>query len=446
MSKRYLSLIAVMLVLMVSVPLFADVVDTREITIYTHDLAEITETRVVTLEKGDGQIVLQKIATGILPGSIRLDAGDITTSALAYSQDLIDDTKLWNTKIGQQVELMLTDDSLATKGILRQVSQKNLTLESIETSGEYSMIKRSDIEDEPFELVSNGPVLEPSIVWTYSSKKNKKVTVQLSYLTTNLSWQGEHKVVPSGKTAKVEGRVVIENTTGQTLSYDKLTLLAGSIHMAGDRRRVDRLNPAPGSAQADNISSFGDLRRWTVNNSGVLTSAQTTVLPILNENVKSYDKFYVYDATIFDDRISSHLGITLDSAYPAGKVRVYEKIGNETYFVGEDKIDDTPAGSEMDLNLNQVFDLTAERIRMAETRTEDGGTSQVYTVNIGNSRGSDVTVQVLERVFGDWSIVNVNVDGQAISHTSKNARIAKFDVMVPAGKTIKLNYEILYAR
>jgi len=432
-----------------SFALRSDPADSREIVVYTRNISEINEIRTVEIEKGTNTIALPMITVGVIPGSVELEIlkpSSIGTQFVSFSQDLFDLTKYWRSRIGEEVELFLKDDSVATIGVLKQVNDKHLFLEPTGKENSIQLIKRSDLKEIAIENIPAEMVMEPSFLWKYKSSKNGKAKIRLKYLSRNISWNGEHNVKINEDKAEVYGSFVVENHSGVSLPYDKLILVGGAIHLAGDKRRVDRLNPKPGAIINDSDSQFGDVRRWIVEEKGLLHSGHSSVITLIDENNQAVDRSYIYDATIFDDRVSSHIKLTLDSAFPGGKVRIHEKLGKEVLFIGEDKIDDTPAGSEMNLNIGQVFDLSAERIRKQEVGTSEGGTSQTFTVILGNSSNKKVNITVLERLFGDWEISNADVDGSAVSHTIKDARTASFEVPVPAGKTVNLNYEIRYVR
>jgi hypothetical protein len=314
-------------------------------------------------------------------------------------------------------------------------------------AGKLVPVSRSEAEEGlTLDALPPGMVTEPSLLWTLDAPRAGSVTVRLSYLSEGFELEGDHRMVLDEDDAVLSGGFVVANQTGLTLPYDKLTLVAGAIHLAGDRRRVDRLNPSPGAAKGGEVSRFGDLHRWTVPTSGVLPTGASVAVPVIEAVSGKAERFYEYDATIFDERVTSKLTVPYQVPVPSGNVRLYEKRGGDLLFTASDRVDDTPAGSPMELTIAQVFDITAERTRIHEAPREEGGTVQRMEVVLGNSFDRDVEVRVLERLFGDWEVSWAKLEGEELEAERVDARTARFDVSIPEGETVTLRYEILYER
>jgi hypothetical protein len=418
----------------------------RDLVVYTRDIAEIQEVRTLKLERGYNSFRLYGIAEDILEGSASIEAieGGVTTHSIAFTAVDFDMDAYWAAQIGQMIEIELEDGDEA-EGILRMVQDDGLYLQNPKKADELFVIERRDIDESELENIGAHLSTEPSLNWVYETDQRGEIDIRVTYLTEGLYWDGEHKIVLEGDRAAVIATAVVVNETGMNLDYDNISFIGGHLHLAGDRRRVDRMNPQPGAMMGGTESQFGDVRRWT-SGSGELLADHNTRIVLLSDHADNVAHKYVYDATIFDDRISGHVEFVLEKALPYGDVRVYEIHEGLSLFMGEDRVDDTPPGSPIDLNIGQIFDLTAERTRMSEGRADGGNTTQRYQVMLGNSGGSDVTVRVLERMFGDWSIPNASVARSEIAPIKVDARTAAFDIMVPAGETVTLTYEIVYER
>ncbi|GBE29247.1 hypothetical protein BMS3Bbin04_00259 [bacterium BMS3Bbin04] len=439
-------LIAMLLLPLATASAQTSEIKSRELVVYTRDIAEIQEVRTVKLQRGYNSIRLYSIAPDILEGSVSIEAidGDVSTHSIGFTAVDFDMDDYWAAQIGQWVEIDLEDGD-EVEGILRMVQDDDLYLLNPKEEDELFVIERSEIDESELDNLAPQLSTEPSLNWVYETDSRGEMDIRITYLTEGLYWDGEHKVVLENERAALIATAVVVNETGMNLDYDGITFVGGHIHLAGDRRRVDRMNPEPGAMMGGTDSRFGDVRLWTAN-SGELLADHNTRITLLADNAASVVRTYVYDATIYNDRISAHVEFTLADALPYGDVRVYEIHDGTSLFIGEDRVDDTPAGSQIDLNVGQIFDLSAERTRMSEGRAEGGNTEQSYQVVIGNSGDADVTVRVLERMFGDWSIPSASVDNAAIEVIKVDARTAAFDVLVPAGMTVNLTYEIIYER
>lgn len=416
----------------------------RTLTIYTRDLAMVSETHSVSVDKGMGDLSITGILPALKDGSIHVEVvkgSDVMIHSIQFNNNLFDLDKYWASRVGEVVTVTLDDTSMT--GQLKRATSSNLFLE---LESELVPLSRSTIDKNVrIAELPDGLVTEPTLTLHYSAKKGGERTIQLTYLVDGINWQGVHRVDLNDNTPIVTPGFVITNTTGDLLEYSSLDLVAGDIHLSGDKRRVDRLNPKPGATAGDKTSKTGDLRHWPITTPGSLTLGTTSLHPLGELAGKDVERYYVYDATIFDDRASAKLAFSLPAALPGGVVRVFEQGQHTSMFTGEDTIDDTPAGSTLELTLGQVFDLSAERIRMAEGADEDGGTVQGVKVVLGNSGGEMATIRVLERLFGDWTIT-LTEGSDAATYQRVDARMARFDVPVGAGQTKTVSYEIRYAR
>lgn len=420
-------------------------VESREIAVYTRGIAEIQEMRTVEVEEGTNEVRLLGISNRAIPGTFTIETmmPNLTTKAISYSNVPLDIDQYWESQVGRDITVRTDDDKYS--GILRLVNDRSLFLQTGKDPDELTRVSRNNIDEDELENIDRSLTTEPSILWTYNAPRSEKIRVTLTYLTEGFDWIGEHKAILYDTRAGVIAKAVVDNATGMSWDYDRLIFVGGDIHLAGDLRRVDRRNPKPGATAGDMATPFGPTRRWVLG-SGSLLANHTTVLELLSADANQVEQTYVYDATIFNDRITSHVEFTLGKPLPAGDVSVYEVRGDDTMFIGQDRIDATPQGSPIDLTTGQVFDLTAERIRVREGRKDDGNTVQEFKIMLGNSSTENVTVKVLERMFGDWVITSAQVGDASVDYEKEDARTAAFHVDVPAGETRTLTYEIVYVR
>ncbi len=439
------------LALLTALPAFAmrpDPAETRDIAVYLRGIAEIREVREVELQKGENEILLPYIPSSAVGGSFRLSIldGKVETHSIALALDLLDEDLIWQARIGETVTLE-TYDTTYTGTLLRVSSSmfyfRPTSNPDIIQSVPYGDVRPPELTEPPGDLVT-----ETSLRWTYDSKKKHTATIELSYRIENITWYADYRLTTQRDQGRLHGMTVIENFTNLPLPYDRLTLVAGEVHLAGDSRRVDRLNPQPGAAMA-NAGTEGGIRRWNFDEPGMLRSGHITTLPLIDETRLAVNTTYVYDAAIFNDRIATQLevaGASSTKPLPAGTVHIYRQHDDDILFIGEDTIDNTPPGAPLELRVNQAFDLTAQRKRMRETANTRGGSSQTYTVTLGNSMAETVTVDVLERLFGDWSLEDVACTTGTVTPETMDARTAKFTVTVPAGETTELTYTVVYSR
>lgn len=428
---------------------WTDPASEREMYVYSRGISEIREIREVEVNKGENELLLYMFPQGTYAETITLDVRDpktVSTVSYGFITELLEMDKYWFHMVGREVEL---NDSLYV-GTLRRVTDNKLFIEPFDKPGVLQVVDRSDVEDLQISELPDGLVTEPALRWSYRAKKSGTVQIELRYFCEDFKWDAEYQATLDKKGVNLKGWFVIDNFSRFNYHFDRLTLVAGSIHLAGDKRRVDRENPRPGAASGGSESSFGEVRRFVVDGPGILYPAHTTILPMFSTDHIDNLVQYIYDAAIFDDRVTAHLLFALAGKdarpLPAGTVKVYRKEKSDTIFIGEDTIDDTPPGSQVDITLSQAFDITAERTRKAETEVKSGGTAETFEIKLANSMAKPVAVIVYERLFGDWRIPDARLDGVSVNVLKEDARTARFDVSLDSGVVRTLTYRVEYRR
>jgi hypothetical protein len=106
-------------------------------------------------------------------------------------------------------------------------------------------------------------------------------------------------------------------------------------------------------------------------------------------------------------------------------------------LLGIASIGDSPPGQELVLPVGTAFDITAERVQTAFERVARDVRASTWRIELSNATERDVTVEVVERIPGDWEIVSSSQEPVAT-----NARTARFELAVPAGGSTVLTYEV----
>jgi hypothetical protein len=101
------------------------------------------------------------------------------------------------------------------------------------------------------------------------------------------------------------------------------------------------------------------------------------------------------------------------------------------------RIGNSPAGQELVLPVGRAFDVTAVRVQTGFRRVADGARESDWSLKLTNASDQQTTVQVIERIGGDWTILSSSHDPQIMS-----AAAVRFDVMVPAGGEVELRYSV----
>ncbi|MEF8788009.1 MAG: hypothetical protein V5A84_02960, partial [Planctomycetota bacterium] len=128
-----------------------------------------------------------------------------------------------------------------------------------------------------------------------------------------------------------------------------------------------------------------------------------------------------------------------------GKARVFQADGQgSTIFLGEDRVEFTPVGSKLKLNIGDSRDLVVTQRRMSServnVRTNDDGDPVVYDelvqdrVVVENFRDSQATLTVIEHIKGEWEVVQFSH-----AYEKKDNSTIHFEVDVPADGEVTIN-------
>ena len=119
---------------------------------------------------------------------------------------------------------------------------------------------------------------------------------------------------------------------------------------------------------------------------------------------------------------------------PKGVMRAY----GQGLFLGEDRVRHTPKGEDVSIAIGRAVDVTAER-RRTDYRIQGlpKGTAEVaYQITLRNAKSQDVTVDIVERMIGEWQILS-----QSLPHKKDTDRQAVWQVPVPASGEVSLRYK-----
>jgi hypothetical protein len=106
-------------------------------------------------------------------------------------------------------------------------------------------------------------------------------------------------------------------------------------------------------------------------------------------------------------------------------------------FRGEQRIPDTPLGTELTLDLGDAFDVTASATQTGYRRLGEDTYRLSREIVIENARERVVTVRVVGRFPRDWRILE-----ESHQHLRESARRPVWAVEVPAGGEAALSYSV----
>lgn len=438
------------------------------LTVYNQDLALIRDVRKVPLSKGLNQIAIREVSARIRPETAIIKSLDKANALELLEQnfdyDLLTPNKLLQKYVGQQVRVVKTHPTsgVETEQLATVLSANEGVVLKIGDRIETGIPGRIVYENVPANLRDR-----PTLSLLANSTVSRTQTLELSYLSSGLSWRADYvaKVSKDDKSIDLNGWVTLNNQSGASYHNANLQLVAGDLNRVRpqaakfDNIRQKRMVLESASAlQQESLFEYHlyNLGRQTdilQNQTKQVALLSASDIPIKKEFLLQGQQGYYYRQqgliadklkvgvyVEFENAKAHHLGLPL----PKGVVRVYKNDSSANIqFIGEDRIEHTPKDETIRLKLGDAFDVTAKKTQTdykkerAIGRYENAASSQ-YEIEIHNAKDEAVTVRVLEPIPGDWKMLN-----SSIKHQKVAAHTAEWLVTVPAEQTVTLRYEVL---
>lgn len=299
---------------------------------------------------------------------------------------------------------------------------------------------------------------------------------RLNYGFTGVAWQADTVVAltptDTGCQATWSTDALVANRTGQALSGNGLSLLAGSPNRPSPNVGYARMDmavaasapvmPAPAAPEAQAAS---EQYRYALQGPFVLPNGSVTRVPLARPTAPlACERYYAVGYNpqqvspparpmILDGlggpaqqslpvRWGLELANTQEAGLgmplPAGRVRVMEA----NTWAGETRLSHTPVGGEVRLDLGTPFDITAERARTNFTLDRDRlGAQETVTVTLKNAKATPATVQLYETFprWRGWTLAQTSLEP-----SERYAQGVRFDVPVPAQGETVVTYTVAY--
>ena len=299
------------------------------------------------------------------------------------------------------------------------------------------------------------PRVQNLALWNISSEISAKVPVEISYLTSGLSWRAFYMGTLSQDetTMRLQGYVRVTNNSGEDYENAQVRLIVGQVHILDQiadlarrqypygrsgvatdevfRSRTVRSSGRQEMEEAvvmyDRNLSLGIAKQKEVVKEGLseyflYTIEGTETIPTgWSKRLQSFDvddipvvNLYKYEEDRYGDNVIHFLSFTNDQEHelgetpiPDGTIKVYRGVDDEKHlsYEGQSSFKYIPVGDEVELNLGAVQDVAVKVTRM-ETRTSnyrfdnDGDISgwdltDTCQVEVSNTRNTAVRVEVM---------------------------------------------------
>jgi hypothetical protein len=437
----------------------------REVTVYNQGFGLIKESRVLHLKQGRQSIEVENVAAQIDPTSVGVvsltDKHGFELLEQNYQYDLISPQAILNKSVGQRVRFIRTiaEKRDVLEGTL--ISAPTAIVNAAGGGGEQTyngMVIRTDdgriILDPSGEIevksVPQGLISRPTLLWDMEAAKSGDNTVELSYITQGLNWNADYVLTLDGLgKAAVQGWVTINNQSGATYEDATLKLLAGDVNtapaMRGAGRPMGGAGGGFGGGGGFQEQSLFEYHLYTLQRPATLHDKETKQLSLLEspsievtkrliiDAAMNFGRYYPAEGEVGTGDIKPQVRIEfmntkangMGMPLPKGRFRIYQRDNSgSVQMLGEDNIDHTPRDEKVSLVVGHAFDIVSSRKRTNFTRINDHTVRESFEIEVRNRKDTAEAVDVIERHYGDWKILEHNTDFAKTSAESMLFKLA----------------------
>jgi hypothetical protein len=298
-------------------------------------------------------------------------------------------------------------------------------------------------------------------LWNLNSQATGEVPIQISYLTSGLSWRAFYMgtLSENEQTMRLQGYVRVSNNSGEDYANAQTRLIVGRVHLLDEiadlaRRRYPYDRPGEeiqleseesadmGAVQAKAERAWGDLlqaqaRPKEIKKEGLseyflytiegketipngfskrLLSFETDNVPVVN--------LYKYEHERYGDSVRRFLSFKNDTEHqlgetpiPGGMLKVYRTVDDAEHFtyLGQSVFKYIPVDEDVELDIGSVEDVVVKPTLMAfrtdNYKYEPNGNIigwdelQTYKIEAKNTRPVPVEIRI-QRNFGksEWEL------------------------------------------
>ncbi len=433
------------------------------LTIYNSDLALVQDIRDLEIGSGRQKLEFKDVSARIHPETVSLAAPDVSIVEQNFDFDLLTPQKLMEKAVGKQVQIVRTNPGNGSE-VTETATVLSVNNGVVLKIGDRVEVLRQD--DLPTRVIFDGIPqnlrAKPTLSVTVDSTKSGPRPAALSYLTNGLSWKADYVAMFDEGPGKLDlqGWVTLTNTSGVDYPDAAVQLVAGDVNLVRNeqeyfQRRIIARNNAnrragTGALPETGPTSVGDYYLYPLPGRTTVAQNQTKQVSFLDAKSASARKAYEFRAYGFETlqspasadvavQFSNSARTGLGHQLPAGIVRVYVRDqSGEPKFVGENRIDHTPQGSDISVKIGEAFDVTVQPTLVAHENAGLFRSRYKMTYLLRNAKAQPVTVTV--RQGGLWR------EGRVIDESLKSRRLDAYnlawDVPVPANGETTLTFTV----
>ncbi|MHC4173002.1 MAG: DUF4139 domain-containing protein [Planctomycetota bacterium] len=298
-------------------------------------------------------------------------------------------------------------------------------------------------------------------LWNIESGVSGKVPVEITYLTSGLSWRAFYMgtLTENEKTMRLQGYVRVTNNSGEDYENAQTRLIVGKVHILDqiaelarrqypygrpgevvplprpvpeERARLEKLRVGVSAAVADMATRPKEIKKEGLSEYFLYTIEGTETIPTgWSKRLISFDidevpvvNLYKYEQQRYGNSVVRFLNFKNDEEHelgetpiPGGMLKVYRGVGSKGHlsYTGQSSFKYIPVDEDVELNLGPVADIVVEPTLMDfktenykfDRRRDVAGWDEVrtYKIEVKNTREIPVRVEI-QRNFGTsyWTL------------------------------------------
>jgi len=321
-------------------------------------------------------------------------------------------------------------------------------------------------------------------VWNIESGVSGKVPVEITYLTSGLTWRAFYMGTLSRdeKTMRLQGYVRVTNNSGEDYENAQTRLIVGKVHILDQiaelgRRQYPYGRPGEGIPRPANVAMLGDMPEVGQPLRGAVVMAEkvkeivkeglseyflytiegTETIPTgWSKRLQSFDiegvpvvNLYKFEQERYGSNVVRFLSFKNDEAHklgqtpiPDGLLKVYRGVDEQKHlsYEGQSSFKYIPVNEEVELNLGAVADVVVEP-KLMDYRTENhrfdnhlnvSGWDEVqtFTVEVRNTRDVSVRIEILRNFdTSAWDLKRSSDDAAGFEKVDLDT--VKFTIELP---------------
>ncbi|MDF7799678.1 DUF4139 domain-containing protein [Pontiellaceae bacterium B1224] len=338
-------------------------------------------------------------------------------------------------------------------------------------------------------------------LWTVNSRISGASPMEISYLTSGLSWRAFYMgtLSPDETTLRLQGYVRVANSSGEDYENAQVRLIVGKVNLLDRiadlaRREQPYGNPSPtprarplmeakqvmysGMERSSGVDDlFGDASYampaakeivkeglseyflYTIEGTETIPNTWAKRLPSFDTDEIPVMNLYKFDQKRYGNSVRRFLSFKNDEDHelgetpiPGGAMRVYRGTGEGAHlaFEGQSSFKYIPVGEKVELDLGRVENVIVEPTLMKEatanytfhSKGHITGFDSIkdFTVEVRNTRPVPVKIEIKRNVGSNyWKLEN---SGDFGDYEKDDLNTLKFTLELPPESTKTFSYQL----